>query len=103
MAEVVAVLAPAMPGSTQEVQEQRAWTLLASIVGAVTIARALPIQATRPRLPKRLDCAAFNVLGTTETECCCDAPAVLHRAGVVDAEEIDGNRAVSWGDQSIQR
>ncbi|MFF3139224.1 TetR/AcrR family transcriptional regulator [Streptomyces mirabilis] len=42
MAEVIAVLAPAMPGSTQEVQEQRAWTLLASIVGAITIARALP-------------------------------------------------------------
>jgi TetR/AcrR family transcriptional repressor of nem operon len=41
MVDVIAILAPAMPG-TQEQQEQLAWTLLASIVGAVTIARALP-------------------------------------------------------------
>lgn len=47
MVDVIATLAPAMPG-TQEEQEQRAWTIVASIVGAVTIARALP-QATRPR------------------------------------------------------
>jgi TetR/AcrR family transcriptional repressor of nem operon len=39
--EVIAILAPALPG-THEQQTQRAWTLLASIVGAVTIARALP-------------------------------------------------------------
>ena len=41
MVDVIATLAPAMPG-TQEEQEQLAWTLVASIVGAVTIARALP-------------------------------------------------------------
>ncbi|MEV6762118.1 TetR/AcrR family transcriptional regulator [Streptomyces sp. NPDC051105] len=41
MVEVVALLAPAMHG-TQEEREQQAWTLLASIVGAVTLARALP-------------------------------------------------------------
>jgi len=41
MVEVIAILAPAMPG-TQEEQERLAWALLASIVGAVTIARALP-------------------------------------------------------------
>jgi TetR/AcrR family transcriptional repressor of nem operon len=41
MAEVVGLLASAMPGTPQE-QEQHAWVLLASIVGAVTIARALP-------------------------------------------------------------
>ncbi len=38
---VVALLAPAMDGSPQE-QEERAWALVAAIVGAVTIARALP-------------------------------------------------------------
>ncbi|MER5526630.1 TetR/AcrR family transcriptional regulator [Streptomyces sp. NPDC002677] len=41
MVEVIALLAPAMHG-TQEEREQQAWTLLASIVGAVTLARALP-------------------------------------------------------------
>jgi TetR/AcrR family transcriptional repressor of nem operon len=41
MVDVIATLAPAMPG-TQHEQEQAAWTLVASIVGAVTIARALP-------------------------------------------------------------
>ena len=41
MDDVIAVLTPAMPG-TQVEQARRAWTLLASIVGAVTIARALP-------------------------------------------------------------
>jgi TetR/AcrR family transcriptional repressor of nem operon len=41
MVDVIAILAPAMRG-TQEEQAQLAWTLLASIVGAVTIARALP-------------------------------------------------------------
>jgi TetR/AcrR family transcriptional repressor of nem operon len=39
--EVVALLAPAMPGRPEE-QERQAWTVLASIVGAITIARALP-------------------------------------------------------------
>jgi TetR/AcrR family transcriptional repressor of nem operon len=38
---VVALLAPAMDGSPKERQE-RAWALVAAIVGAVTIARALP-------------------------------------------------------------
>lgn len=41
MVDVIATLTPAMPG-TQDEQEQQAWTLLASIVGAITIARALP-------------------------------------------------------------
>jgi TetR/AcrR family transcriptional regulator, transcriptional repressor for nem operon len=41
IADVIAILAPAMRGPREE-QEQLAWTLLASIVGAVTIARALP-------------------------------------------------------------
>jgi len=41
MTDVITILAPAMPGHPRE-QEQRAWMLLASIVGAVTIARALP-------------------------------------------------------------
>jgi len=38
---VIAILAPAMRGTPEE-QVQLAWALLASIVGAVTIARALP-------------------------------------------------------------
>ena len=41
MVDVIATLAPAMPG-TQEEQARAAWSLVASIVGAVTIARALP-------------------------------------------------------------
>lgn len=41
MKRLVATLAPAMPGTPSE-QEQQAWTLVASIVGAVMIARALP-------------------------------------------------------------
>lgn len=41
MVDVIATLAPAMPG-TEEEQAQQAWTLVASIVGAITIARALP-------------------------------------------------------------
>nr|WSY54169.1 TetR/AcrR family transcriptional regulator [Streptomyces sp. NBC_00886] len=41
MVDVIALLTPAMRG-TQEEQAQLAWTLVASIVGAVTIARALP-------------------------------------------------------------
>jgi TetR/AcrR family transcriptional repressor of nem operon len=38
---VVALLTPAMHGSPDE-QQERAWALVAAIVGAVTIARALP-------------------------------------------------------------
>ena len=41
MTELVARLTPAMPGAPEE-REQRAWTVVASIVGAVTVARALP-------------------------------------------------------------
>ncbi|MEV2210386.1 TetR/AcrR family transcriptional regulator [Streptomyces sp. NPDC050997] len=41
MADVIAILAPAMRGKPEE-QVQLAWALLASIVGAITIARALP-------------------------------------------------------------
>ncbi|WP_405910076.1 MULTISPECIES: TetR/AcrR family transcriptional regulator [unclassified Streptomyces] len=41
MVDVIAILAPAMRGTPEE-QVQLAWALLASIVGAVTIARALP-------------------------------------------------------------
>lgn len=39
--DVVAAFTPAMHGAPEEKQQQ-AWTLLASIVGAITIARALP-------------------------------------------------------------
>jgi TetR/AcrR family transcriptional repressor of nem operon len=39
--DVIAAFTPAMHG-TEEEKQQQAWTLLASIVGAVTIARALP-------------------------------------------------------------
>ena len=39
--KVVAAFTPAMHGTSEEKQQQ-AWTLLASIVGAITIARALP-------------------------------------------------------------
>lgn len=39
--DVITLLAAAMPGTLKE-QTQQAWTLLASIVGAITIARALP-------------------------------------------------------------
>lgn len=41
MIDVIATIAPAMPGDEEE-QVQQAWTLVASIVGAITIARALP-------------------------------------------------------------
>jgi TetR/AcrR family transcriptional repressor of nem operon len=41
MNELVAALTPAMKGTPQE-QLQRAWTAVATIVGAVTVARALP-------------------------------------------------------------
>jgi TetR/AcrR family transcriptional regulator, transcriptional repressor for nem operon len=40
--DVVAAFTPAMHGTTSEEKQQQAWTLLASIVGAITIARALP-------------------------------------------------------------
>jgi TetR/AcrR family transcriptional repressor of nem operon len=39
--DVIATLAPAMRGTPEE-QTAQAWTLVASIVGAITIARALP-------------------------------------------------------------
>jgi TetR/AcrR family transcriptional repressor of nem operon len=41
MVDLVENLAPAMPGTPEE-QTRHAWALIASIVGAVTIARALP-------------------------------------------------------------
>jgi TetR/AcrR family transcriptional repressor of nem operon len=41
MAALIELLTPVMPGSSGE-QVERAWALVASIVGAVTIARALP-------------------------------------------------------------
>jgi len=41
MTDLVAILAPAMLGNPQE-QQQRAWTAVATIVGAITVARALP-------------------------------------------------------------
>jgi TetR/AcrR family transcriptional repressor of nem operon len=41
MAELVATLSPAMKGPPRE-QQQHAWTAVATIVGAVTVARALP-------------------------------------------------------------
>ncbi|MDX3074944.1 TetR/AcrR family transcriptional regulator [Streptomyces sp. MI02-7b] len=41
MADLVAILAPAMHGTPEE-QAKQAWTMIASIVGAVTVARALP-------------------------------------------------------------
>jgi TetR/AcrR family transcriptional repressor of nem operon len=41
MIELIALLAPAMPGTPEE-QERQAWILVAAIAGAVTIARALP-------------------------------------------------------------
>ena len=41
MTELVAALAPAMKGTPQE-QQQHAWTAVATIVGAITVARALP-------------------------------------------------------------
>jgi TetR/AcrR family transcriptional repressor of nem operon len=41
MTDLVATLAPAMHGTPEE-QTKHAWAMVASIVGAVTIARALP-------------------------------------------------------------
>ncbi|PWK86870.1 hypothetical protein C8D88_10431 [Lentzea atacamensis] len=41
ISRVVALMAPAMLGAPDE-QKQRAWTVVAAIVGAVSIARALP-------------------------------------------------------------
>jgi len=41
MTELVAILAPAMKGTPRE-QQQHAWSAVATIVGAVTVARALP-------------------------------------------------------------
>ncbi|WP_043666205.1 TetR/AcrR family transcriptional regulator [Streptomyces xylophagus] len=39
--DVVALLAPAMQGTAEE-REERAWAMVAAMVGAVTLARALP-------------------------------------------------------------
>jgi TetR/AcrR family transcriptional repressor of nem operon len=47
MTELVEILAPAMRGTPQE-QQQHAWTAVATIVGAVTVARCPP--GTKPRL-----------------------------------------------------
>ncbi|WP_329455194.1 TetR/AcrR family transcriptional regulator [Streptomyces sp. NBC_01497] len=44
VSDLVAVLAPALPGAPHE-QEAAAWSLVASIVGAITVARALPAGA----------------------------------------------------------
>ncbi|SER59029.1 TetR/AcrR family transcriptional regulator [Lentzea albida] len=41
ISRLVALLAPAMPGGSDE-RKRRAWAVVAAIVGAVTIARALP-------------------------------------------------------------
>ena len=41
MTGLVATLAPAMKGTAEE-QQRRAWAAVATIVGAVTVARALP-------------------------------------------------------------
>ena len=41
MVDVVALLAPALRGTPEE-RDRQAWALLASLVGAITIARALP-------------------------------------------------------------
>ena len=41
MTELVATLAPAMKGDTRQ-QQRYAWAAVATIVGAVTVARALP-------------------------------------------------------------
>lgn len=41
MAELVARLTAALPGAREE-REQQAWTVIAAIVGAITVARALP-------------------------------------------------------------
>jgi TetR/AcrR family transcriptional repressor of nem operon len=41
ISRVVALVAPALPGDAEQ-QKQRAWTVVAAIVGAVSIARALP-------------------------------------------------------------
>jgi TetR/AcrR family transcriptional repressor of nem operon len=41
MLELVALLTPAMQGPPQD-REKQAWAVVATIVGAVTVARALP-------------------------------------------------------------
>ncbi|GHH29806.1 TetR/AcrR family transcriptional regulator [Lentzea cavernae] len=41
ISRLVALLAPAMPGDSEE-RKRRAWAVVAAIVGAVSIARALP-------------------------------------------------------------
>jgi len=46
ISRMVALVLPAMPGDFDE-QRQRAWALVASIIGAVSVARALPAGAHR--------------------------------------------------------
>ncbi|MFJ8958535.1 hypothetical protein ACIRG5_04050 [Lentzea sp. NPDC102401] len=41
ISRVVALVAPAMPGDAEQ-RKQRAWTVVAAIVGAVSLARAMP-------------------------------------------------------------
>ena len=63
MTELVATLAPAMQGTPQE-QHQRAWAAVATIVGAVTIARALPAGDEARAV---LDAAFTAVMGMAQT------------------------------------
>jgi TetR/AcrR family transcriptional repressor of nem operon len=63
MTELVAVLATAMEGSPQE-QRQHAWAAVATIVGAVTVARALPPGDEARAV---LDAASAAVMGMVRT------------------------------------
>jgi len=56
---VVEAFIPAMHG-TEEEKQQQAWTLLASIVGAITIARALPSGAQARAILDAVLTAALN-------------------------------------------
>ena len=60
MTELVATLALAMDGTAEE-REQRAWAAVATIVGAVTVARALP---PGPEAGAVLDAAFATVMQT---------------------------------------
>ncbi|WP_394618146.1 TetR/AcrR family transcriptional regulator [Lentzea sp. JNUCC 0626] len=46
ISRMVALMLPAMPGDEEE-RRQRAWALVASLIGAVSVARALPAGAHR--------------------------------------------------------
>ncbi|MGI5507271.1 TetR/AcrR family transcriptional regulator [Lentzea sp. CA-135723] len=46
VSRMVALIMPALPGESDE-RRQRAWTVVACIIGAVTVARALPAGAHR--------------------------------------------------------